>query len=35
VPYDWLPLDSDGHNRFRAEVETAIGQLIARRRSRQ
>lgn len=35
VPHDWLPLQSDGHNRFRAEVETAIAQLIARRRSRQ
>ena len=35
VPHDWLPLDSAGHDRFRAEVETVIAQLIARRRSRQ
>jgi hypothetical protein len=35
VPQDWLPLDSAGHNRFRAEVETVIAQLIARRRSRE
>ena len=35
VPHDWLPLDSEGHNRFRTAVEAAIAQLIARRRSRQ
>jgi hypothetical protein len=35
VPHDWLPLDSDGHNRFRTEVETALAQLKTRRRSTQ
>ena len=33
VPHDWLPLDSDGHNRFRTEVEAALAQLKTRRRS--
>ena len=27
VPHDWLPLDSDGHNRFRTQVENAFAQL--------
>jgi len=27
VPHDWLPLDSDGHNRFRTQVENALAQL--------
>jgi hypothetical protein len=31
VPHDWLPLDSEGHNRFRTEVEAALAQLKARR----
>jgi len=35
IPHDWLPLDSDGHNRFRTEVETALAQLRTRRRSTQ
>jgi hypothetical protein len=35
VPHDWLPLDSDGHNRFRTEVETALAQLRTRRSSTQ
>jgi hypothetical protein len=35
VPHDWLPLDSDGHNRFRTEVETALAQLKTRGRSTQ
>jgi|GEM_PF-4045868 hypothetical protein len=33
VPHEWLPLDSDGHNRFRTEVEIALAELRARRRS--
>jgi hypothetical protein len=32
VPHAWLALDSDGHNRFRTEVEAALAQLKARRR---
>ncbi len=35
VPHDWLPLDSDGHNRFRTEVEIALTRLKTRRRSTQ
>ena len=31
VPRDWLPLDSDGHNRFRTQVETVLGELRRRR----
>ena len=31
VPHDWLHLDSDGHNRFRTEVEAALAQLKTRR----
>ena len=27
VPHDWLPLESEGHNRFRAQVENAFAQL--------
>jgi hypothetical protein len=30
IPHDWLPLDSDGHNRFRTEVEAALARLRAR-----
>jgi hypothetical protein len=33
VPHDWLPLDSEGHNRFRTEVEAALAQLRMRHRS--
>jgi hypothetical protein len=33
VPHDWLPPDSDGHNRFRTQVETALAQLMSRRRA--
>ena len=35
IPHDWLPLDSEGHNRFRTQVEAALAQLKARRRSTQ
>lgn len=35
VPHDWLPLDSEGHNRFRTEVEAALAQLRTRHRSTQ
>ena len=36
VPHDWLPLDSEGHNRFRTQVENALAQLKRlRRRSTQ
>ena len=35
VPHEWLPLDGDGHNRFRTQVEAALAQLKARRRSTQ
>ena len=35
VPHDWLPLDSDGHNRFRTQVENALAQLRKRHRSTQ
>lgn len=31
VPHDWLPLDSDGHNRFRTEVETVLTELRRKR----
>jgi hypothetical protein len=33
LPHDWLPPDSDGHNRFRTQVETALAQLMSRRRA--
>lgn len=29
VPHDWLPLESDGHGRFRTEVEAALARLKA------
>jgi hypothetical protein len=36
IPHDWLPLDSDGHNRFLTQVENALAQLKRlRRRSTQ
>ena len=35
VPHEWLPVDSKDHNRFRTEVEAALAQLGARRRSPQ
>ena len=31
VPHDWLPLNSDGHNRFRTQVEAALAELKTRR----
>lgn len=31
VPHDWLPLDAEGHNRFRTEVELVLAELRARR----
>ena len=27
IPHSWLPLESDGHNRFRTEVEAALARL--------
>lgn len=33
VPHEWLPIDSDGHNRFRAEVEASLARLKAKARS--
>jgi hypothetical protein len=30
VPHDWLPHDSEGHNRFRTEVEAALAELKSR-----
>jgi hypothetical protein len=33
VPHDWLPIDSEGHNRFRTEVEAALARLKTRRHS--
>ena len=35
VPHDWLPPDSDGHNRFRTQVENVLAQLKRGRRSTQ
>jgi len=35
VPHEWLPSDSDGHGRFRAEVEAALARLQARARAAQ
>ena len=32
VPHEWLPLDSEGHNRFRTEVEAALARLRSGRR---
>lgn len=34
VPHAWLPLESDGHNRFRTEVESALAKLKAKARAR-
>jgi hypothetical protein len=31
IPHDWLPVDSEGHNRFRTEVEAALARLRTRR----
>jgi hypothetical protein len=30
VPHDWLPHDSEGHNRFRTQVEAALAELKSR-----
>ena len=30
VPHAWLPIDSEGHNRFRTEVEAALARLKSR-----
>ena len=30
IPHEWLPVDSDGHNRFRTEVEAALARLRIR-----
>jgi hypothetical protein len=35
VPHEWLPLDSDGHNRFRTEVEATLARLRTRARPAQ
>jgi hypothetical protein len=32
VPHEWLPLNSEGHNRFRTEVEATLARLRAGRR---
>jgi hypothetical protein len=32
VPQDWLLADSEGHNRFRTQVEAALRQLKGRSR---
>jgi hypothetical protein len=29
IPHEWLPLESEGHNRFRTEVEAALARLMA------
>lgn len=31
IPHAWLPLDSEGHNRLRTEVEAALARLKARK----
>ena len=33
VPHEWLPLDAEGHNRFRTEVERVLAELRPRRRT--
>ena len=33
IPHEWLPLESEGHNRFRTEVEAALARLKASDRS--
>ncbi len=33
IPHSWLPLDSEGHNRLRTEVEAALARLKARKAS--
>jgi hypothetical protein len=30
IPHEWLRVDSDGHNRFRTEVEAALARLRTR-----
>lgn len=29
IPHEWLPLEAEGHNRFRTEVEAALARLRA------
>jgi hypothetical protein len=29
IPHEWLPFDSDGHGRFRTDVEAALARLKA------
>jgi len=33
IPHEWLPVDSEGHNRFRTEVEAALSRLRSRHRT--
>jgi hypothetical protein len=33
IPHEWLPLESEGHNRFRTEVEAALARLKTSHRS--
>jgi len=35
VPHDWLAHESEGHNRFRTDVESALAELKSRRRTNQ
>lgn len=34
VPHEWLPLDSEGHNRFRTDVEATLARLRASGRAK-
>jgi hypothetical protein len=34
IPHQWLAVDSEGHNRFRTEVEAALARLRTSRRAR-
>lgn len=33
IPHEWLPIESEGHNRFRADVEAALARLKAKARA--
>jgi hypothetical protein len=33
IPHEWLPVDSEGHNRFRTDVEAALARLKAKSRT--
>jgi hypothetical protein len=33
IPHEWLPIESEGHNRFRTEVEAALARLKVKARA--